>query len=755
MDDPAGTPSTVVITDRPETSGFRSSVVYPLLLLCIVTGFYWKLVFTYQYDWVWSPDLAQQVLPWLDEEVRQVHHGFLPLWDTHSWVGQPLLAQGQPGAAYPLNWILFLMPRQNGHIQIVVLQWYFVAIHYLAALFCYLLCRDLGRSKAASLLAGLVFALGGFVGTTEWPQMVNGAIWAPLVLLFLLRVRRGQRPLASSALSGLFLGVAWLSGHHQVPIYLTLAAGALWICYIFRGGKLDQTFLGLAAVSMAIAFLVSALQTIPTLEYGRLAERWAPTPIGWGQAVPYTEHWLHSFSPILVLAVLFPGLFSPSDPFIGIVAFSMALFAIAASWKDHAVKVSVALAISSIVYAFGRTSIFQGFLYAVVPMVEKARVPAMALAIFGLGAAVLASFGADRFASELSSRWARRLTLGVLAFGLVTYAVILATFAGKQFSWPGDDRIGVTALAAVLLAAVLHGWRTANLSRNQALTLVSLLLLLELGSDSGYWFAHRSYQNMHTHIEKVWSNGDIAAYLEKQPGRFRVETHTQQLVGSWGIYHDFDVIETPTAGVTANILKLDVYPWNTRMLLGVQFSIGEAAEKPDQKEVYRAESGLKLFVNPSAFPRVWPVHDIIAVKSAEEGNAVIHDHLDDLRWKVFLTDPPPDYSTHFRICPGVADKISIERYEPRRVYLRVEMGCDGMVVVSDTYYPGWVATVDDKRVPIYQVDNALRGVLVPQGSHRIAMRYRPQSVFWGAACSALGVLGALALMFRERRKAGK
>ncbi len=86
------------------------------------------------------------------------------------------------------------MPLRHGHISFNVLNWYYFAIHYLAALFCYFLCRDLGRSLAASILGGVSFALGGYIGTTDWPQMINGAIWGPLVFLFLFRAARGLRP---------------------------------------------------------------------------------------------------------------------------------------------------------------------------------------------------------------------------------------------------------------------------------------------------------------------------------------------------------------------------------------------------------------------------------------------------------------------------------------------------------------------------------------------------------------------------------
>src|SRR5271165_2999757 len=153
-----------------------SRFFFPLLLLLIVICFYWKITLTKQFNWIWGPDLAQQVMPWFEEESRQLQHSQLPLWDPHSWGGQPMIGQAQPGTAYPLNWILFLIPRTKGHIALAALQWYYIAIHYMAALFCFLLCRDLGRSRIASLIAGIVYATATYIGTTDWPQMVSGAV---------------------------------------------------------------------------------------------------------------------------------------------------------------------------------------------------------------------------------------------------------------------------------------------------------------------------------------------------------------------------------------------------------------------------------------------------------------------------------------------------------------------------------------------------------------------------------------------------
>ena len=124
------------------------------LLFLTIAGFYWKLTLTNQYEWMRGADLAEQALPWFEEQAREIHHGRIPLWDPYLWSGQPAVRIAQPGAAYPLNWILCALPLQNGHIAPAALAWYYVAIHLMAAAFAYLFCRDLGRSRAGSFGGG-------------------------------------------------------------------------------------------------------------------------------------------------------------------------------------------------------------------------------------------------------------------------------------------------------------------------------------------------------------------------------------------------------------------------------------------------------------------------------------------------------------------------------------------------------------------------------------------------------------------------
>jgi len=728
--------------------GVVRALTVPLVLLLIIVAFYWKLAFTYQYDWMWGSDLGQQVLPWFEEEARQLQHGQFPLWDPHSWLGQPLLGQAQPGAAYPLNWLLWLVPRHGGHIRMWALQWYYIAIHYMAALFCFLLCRDLGRSRAASLIAGLAFSLAGYVGWTDWPQMVNGAVWTPLVFLFLLRAARGVRPQASAALCGLCLGMTWLSGHHQVPIFLTLATVGVWLYYFVRDGRPNWRMARLAAIAMVIAPIVGALQILPAQEYGRLALRWVGTaqPAGWKDIIPYHVHQEFSLHPIHLFGILFPGFDTREGSFFGVVAVSLALLGIAVFWKQHAVKVFGAIALGGLVYSLGGNSVFQGFVYSVVPWVEKARVPAMAMLLFNAGFATLAAFGVDALRGTQSA-WPRRINIGVAAFAIVTAVVIAANLLANKLEWNVDNRVVMTCLIAILMAVLVYAWRAGNINRQPAVTLLVCLLLLEAGNQASYNLADRNDWSRRQYIEKVWGNGDLADFLHRQPGPFRVDTRTDGVAPNWGDFHSVDFVRSMT-GVTANVFELEWHTARVQKLLGVKYVLAREPVDGFPKEVFHGRSGIKIYEDSDAFPRAWAIHNIVSIATPGEGRVFMNEHWKDLTSRALMTGERPNLPS----CPGEAERVSVSEYAPESVLVRATLNCGGMVVLSDTYYPGWTATVDGQPVRIYEVDLALRGVLVSQGSHEIKFRYRPFSVFLGAGLTLAGLIGVAAIVVLDRRR---
>jgi hypothetical protein len=714
-----------------------SSAGGPAVLLAIFICFFWRLLLSNQYTWMDNPDIANQVLPWDQFQAGEWHSGAMPLWDPYLWGGQPLVGQMQPGAVYPPNWLLFLAPLRRGWIRQSYMHWYFVLIHFQGALFCYWLCRDLKRSRAASLLAGLVFGLGGFLGTNGWPAMLNGAVWAPLVLLFFLRAMRGERTVSSAAWSGAFLGIAFLSGHHQIPIFICLTMGSVWLYYLIAEPSLRLQRFKLLLIFSLFLVLLSGFQTLPAAEYARHAVRWvgADHPVGWKDAVPYSVHQQYALYPQSLLGIVIPGMYRNSDPYVGLAALTLALLGIIAAWDDRMTRLFAALAVGGLLYSLGPNSIFHGVLYALIPAVDKARSPSMATFIFNFGLCILIAYGIDNYelAPQAFVRRAATLLCGLSA--LVALIIWVATVTKT----PVDDRLGIVMLAGLFLAAVLMAWSSARISGPAAIVALGLLMLFELGNVTTY--TYQLTARPESLLKPLSEHADIAAFLRDQGKPVRVEVDENDIPYNFGDWYGIDHFGGYLASMTENVNRVQGNP-RARDIYGVNFRIGKAPSRPGQVEVFQGASGIKIYSVPSAFPRAWVVHDAVSIARDDQINTKMDDPAFDPRRQTFVEGAVPRLAS----CPEKeTETAALTERLPGRVKIDVNLHCRGMVILSDTYFPGWVATVDAQPATIYEAYGFLRGVVVDGGRHRIEMRYRPKSVYWGAALSLIGLLGACLL----------
>jgi hypothetical protein len=733
--------------------GAKGRVAMASLLLAIVAGFYWKLTLTRQFDWIWAHDQATQVLPWFEVQARASNHGTIALWDPYVWAGQPLLGQAQPGVAYPLNWILFRLPlRHDGLIRWWALQWYFVVIRFMALAFCYLLCRDLGRSRAASLVAGCVFALGGYIGSTSWPQMVNGALWLPLVLLFLLRAGRGEQPVRNAVLSGAFLGVSWLSGHHQAPMFLMLAAAGAWLYFIFRAGRPDWRMARAAMLAFLFAILIGAVQILPAWEYGHLAKRWvgASEALSWNEPVPYSVHQTYDLKPFDLLGTVFPHVNTHSDPFVGAAALALALLGLAAGWRDSGRRsvlgLLTAVALGALVYALGQHSVFQGFLYGLVPELDKARVASAAVVVFQLAVAVLAAFGLDQLGRENASTWSRRVMWGAFVFGLFTLALFGTIFFANKWSFTGEDNLMLTPFVALGFAALGFAALGGAVSRRQAELWMLLLVLFELGNNTSPAVMSRADAGGMKWLDQMRGNTDVAEFLKRDTPFPRAHVADDALVENWGAVHGVEMMGGSLASLTSNMQYVETWKLPTRLLWGAAYTL---AAKPitEGRMVFMSVSGLRVYRHDGAFPRAWAVHELIQAPTPESGRRLIEERLPEFRRLGYLFTKPPKLES----CEA-ADKVALAEHATDKVVIRASMSCQGMVVVSDVFFPGWRAEVDGHRTPIYEVNEAMRGVIVPRGEHTVTMRYRPASALAGGLLSLIGIGGAVLTVFRTRAR---
>ena len=711
--------------------GYR--IATAVLIAVLIIGAFWRIVLTDEYTWLDTPDLAFQVMPWFQMQAGEWHAGHIPLWDPYHWAGQPLLGQAQPGAAYPLNWLLFWLPLAGGWIRQGFMHWYLVVLHLIAAGGLYRLARELGCARLASIAGALVFSLTGWLASNEWPQMINGAIWAPFILRFLLRVETGGQPVRDAVLAGFFLGLAWLSGHHQIPIYLSLVCAGLWLWRLFRQPLA-------AAAFWAVALATGALQILPAREYGMLALRWVGlnNPVDWNTKVPYWVHDQFSLNPVSLLGIIVPGTYAPVDPFIGITAASLVLLAVAIGWGRRDVRLFGAIGLLGLLLAFGARTPLHGILYALLPVMDKARNPSFAIVLFGFAAAVLVAIGADEVMRDAGAHWLQRAVWLIAGAGVLLFLLKAAVVLAKPFSPAFDGRSFVVALVALMLSGVL-AWRLrGTLSGAGAGVALVGLILVEANLSLGLAWPSRFDPTRTSRLAGMAQYGDIIEFLRRQPGPFRVDVDDKAIEVNLGDWHGIQQMGGYLASVTQNMYELRTYNDGTRKLLGVEYSIRKAPTPFFNEEVFAGAGGMKVFRNRTVFPRAFAVHRAERLPTGAEAWRWLDDPSRDWRQTVIVASPPPALVQ----CEG-PDSVQVASYTPNRVTIQANMACRGMVILADTYFPGWRAYIDGKRAPIWEAYTAVRGVVVEPGRHEVEFRYRPGSVVAGGILTLLGTLAAL------------
>jgi hypothetical protein len=509
-------------------------------LLALTALFFWKFTISGQYSWVEASDTAFQVRPWLDFQAREVQAGRLPLWTPYEWGGHSIPGQVITGFSNPLNWILFLVPVRGGHLPLAALNWYWVLIHWLGAVFAYALCRDLGARTAAAFAGATVFALTGYMGHTDWPQMLMSAVWLPLVMLFLARAFRGERPLGSAAWSGAALGLSFLGGHHQIPIYCTVVIGVLWCWLLLRGWRERKTWLMLGAF-LAAWLLVSGFQSLPALEYGQRAVRWAgaPEPLRWQDRVPFYVHQQYSAGWRVFGALVLSKVRMDPNPFVGFVALAGALSALTLRRRSLNVRIFGVVTACGLVIALGSHTPFYKLAYLYFPMMEKARTPANAVVLANLGLAALAAMGLEAWAQ--SRKWMRHAVW--LAFALILAEAVNAA--------PGFTRVD---------------------------------------RPDSYW----KLMQAHT---------DIAEFLLHQPGWYRVRMSEDDIPYNFGDFFGVEQYGAYVASMPENTFRVQGSA-EAAQLFGIRYRVGKQPVQ-GETAVFESSSGLRVYENPAIQQPLW------------------------------------------------------------------------------------------------------------------------------------------------------
>lgn len=160
--------------------------------------------------------------------------------------------------------------------------------------------------------------------------------------------------------------------------------------------------------------------------------------------------------------------------------------------------------------------------------------------------------------------------------------------------------------------------------------------------------------------------------------------------------------------------------------------------------VYDGE--VRIYENRNAFPRAFVVHRVEEVSDMEEAIARMKGAgFDPAQVAVIEGELPPAQAAALGGGRGEGrSSVQFVKYEDNEVRLRVRTERAGLLVLSDTYYPGWKAYVDGEKVRIYPTDVALRSVFLEPGEHEVRFVFAPTSFKIGSLISGLSLLALAA-----------
>ena len=735
-------------------------VLLPLVLL-------WRPLFGGE-ALFWGTPLLQFV-PWQRLAAAMWRSGHLPLWNPLVGCGAPLAANYQTGAFYPLYALALVLPAE------VALDWS-VALHLaMAGLGMVAWARSAGLERFPALLTGLAVAGSGFLVTRAglFPSIVATFAWLPIGLWRTERLLQSGR-LRDSLWLGAALGLGLLAGHAQTAFYgLALVGGyAAWrvlrgACCVARIADRQSPLANRRSpladlqtcnlplyllLALLVGFCLAAVQLLPTAELLSLSPR--------AGGVERVAGLTYSFWPWRLLTLFAPDLFgSPAHgdywgyatywedaAYIGLIPLLLALEALAglrrrSAWRGDT-GFWLAVVGVSLFLALGRNNPLFLWLFDHAPGFDWFQSPARWLALTTIGLAALAGIGAQQWRRGRADR--RRGGLGV-AVGLAAVLgglvaprllpAIPATFA------PATVRLGLALAAAgglVLLRRDAPWWRAAVVG-------FVLLDLLAFG-----WGLVPS-------VDRALYAGPSAtgAALAAEPAPVRTywPADGQPEPGyalKFGRYFRFDTFG-PRDLTFWRSLRETLLP-NVGMLDGIASA--------NNFEPLQVRWSADLVRAADADPRLLPLLGVTHVISATADAQVAVTPLADSPGRAWLVSPSsPCPRVSASPCPPVpaSPRLPISLHDtPNHVTIHLTADRPGYLVLADTWYPGWQATVDGRPAPILRVYTAFRAVPVGAGEHTVEMAYRPGSVRVGAVLSvaALAVL-AVGLLWTSRESVSR
>jgi hypothetical protein len=764
---------------------YGPDVILIVILVLLPVLFFWRIVTPYPTDrnHITAGDFDQQYFPLRAFAAEEWVNGRVPLWNPYIYGGQPALADIQSGALYPLHvvealslgWGAPLLGYEIG-FPLWALEWQMIIHFSLAAVGTYLFVRyenrrhtmPLRRARFGGLIAALVFTFSGYLTGFPVQQLtiLEVSAWLPWLLWGLsATLWRAGDPAANhqspgsgfslqpflaglwpAAWAALTLAMAILAGHPQTVLYIfyLTAAYTLFRAWTYwnqnRYGPWYHYPITVAALWLLIILVglaIAAAQLLPTLEFISHSLRADLSFQAVSAGLPLTE----------LVSILYPGFFGGSPIYVGIASLVLVALALTMAKPRPFIYFWAGAGLVSLLTAFGRNLFMYPLFYLIVPGFDAVRQQERIFLVFSFSAAMLAGYGAltlvgpmPRVTRQTLMRFEHRFRIAAMILFVITALFIYGATAATARNEPVNLFFGVLRHhifglvflggMLVLLAVRSRRW----LSRWWGMALVATWVAFNLFTVN--WRFNLADPS---EPEPFRPNGAVQFLqqnLTHAPGRVASGGLLPGGNSAASIYNLEDITGNTPLQLAAMERFLSQMPaWRLWQLTNVRYIVeNRDVTDPGLKPVW-AEDDLKVFEIGDPFERAWFVNEVEVLGSALETTGRLASPDFDLRRTAMIAQP-----LTIALTDSSASAVTVTDFGPTQLELQVHASGEHLLVISQTFYPGWQAEIDGQPVEVIRANLVQQAVVVPPGSHLIRLTYWPGSLSWGLVISAAGLL---------------
>ncbi len=675
---------------------WSSLASYRLALVVAVALFHRRVLFNPDFIFPW--DFRAVHVPLATLIANSFRRGEFPLWDPYTYCGMPIFANIQAALFYPPALAATAAGALLGDALLPKLLAISVVLQIAFAGLCaFELMRKLEVRPAAAWIGASVYELGCFFAAqAEHMGAMQGAVWLPLIWLCIVELGKNptfrRRRLAALALA---LALTVFAGLPQVAVAAFSSAICLAILLALSGAGLRPAWRipALTLLASLWALLLAAVQFLPTAELTQ------------NSVAKYRSEWLGTgggIPPGALLSLIRPNYWNvfdlskfhgPTDLtflylYSSLLGLALALAAI--FWKPGPwARVFAGLfAIFTFAMLGDQTAFGRAALLALPVQLRIGIHPEFLFCVFSLSLAVLAGLGAERLLP--SSRLQ-------IAAGIVIVCDLIFVSSGRPMNQsstkldPGITHDSVDGNPEVLARLREITGQTVPPYRYDTRPGVSFL-----------WSSSAPVIGIPT------ANGcDPLAPERTIDARLAFASGPR-----WGTCYQ---VENPSSPML-NLM-------NVRALLSL------------------TPGGYKITENTSVLERFFFVKHVRPVDTLAQAAAIVQSPDFRPSEDAIVEAPGEKFGM-----PESAATVHVTSYAPSAIRLRTIASAPAFLVATESYYPGWEASIDGTPARLYPTDAAFRGISIPAGTHTVDFRFVPRTLYRSAAVSVLALAALLACL---------